>query len=114
VFEYLNGGNEFWDHIVVDPPSMGHSEEHKDTAFKKYSELFAAAAKRVAPGGQLSLSSCSSHISFDDFFKIIDESLSACRRRGQILRVSGQGPDHPFPHACHELRYLKFVHLALN
>ena len=114
VFEYLNGAGEEWDHIVVDPPSMGHSEDQKVTAQKKYVELFTAAAKRVTPGGQLSLSSCSSHISFDDFFSILDESLSGARRRGQILRVSGQGPDHPFPHACHELRYLKFVHLALD
>jgi 23S rRNA (cytosine1962-C5)-methyltransferase len=68
----------------------------------------------VKPGGDLSVSSCSSHISFADFFLIIEEALSLARRTGQILRVSGQGSDHPFPHACHELRYLKFVHLALD
>jgi len=114
VFEYLNGEKEMWDHIIVDPPSMGHSEEDKARSIKKYVEVFTASAKRVSPRGQLSLSSCSSHISFHDFFDIIHESLSEARRTGQILRVSGQGPDHPFPHACPELRYLKYVHLALN
>lgn len=114
VFEYLNGAAEMWDHIIVDPPSMSHSENQKDVAKTKYTELFAAAAKRVNAGGELSLSSCSSHVSFADFFEIIDEAMSLSRRRGQILRVSGQGPDHPFPHASHELRYLKFVHLALD
>lgn len=114
VFEYLNGAPEMWDHIIVDPPSMSHSEEQKNTAKSKYTELFTAAAKRVRPCGELSVSSCSSHVSFDDFFEIIDESLSNSRRKGQILRVSGQGPDHPFPHACHEHRYLKFVHIALD
>jgi 23S rRNA (cytosine1962-C5)-methyltransferase len=114
VFEYLGNAGESWDHIVVDPPSMGHAENQKETAMKKYIDLFSASAKRVAPGGALSVSSCSSHVSFDDFFTIIDEALSGCRRRGQIVRVSGQGPDHPFPHACHELRYLKFVHLQLD
>ena len=114
VFEYLNGENETWDHIIVDPPSMSHSESQKETAITKYTELFAAAAKRVGREGWLSLSSCSSHISFDDFFSIISESLSLARRRGIVLRVSGQGTDHPFPHSCHELRYLKFVHLALD
>lgn len=114
VFDYLTGEKEMWDHIVVDPPSMSHSEQEKERAKAKYIEVFAAAAKRVAEGGHLSLSSCSSHISFDDFFEIINESLSEARRRGQILRVSGQGPDHPFPHICPELRYLKFVHLALD
>lgn len=114
VFEYLRGNGEPWDHIIVDPPSMSHSKEQKEQAVAKYIEIFAAAAKRVRAGGELSLSSCSSHIAFEDFFKIIEEALSVARRRGQILRVSGQGSDHPFPHACPELRYLKFVHLALD
>ncbi len=114
VFEYLNTATDVWDHIIVDPPSMGHSEEHKERAQSKYTELFATVAKKVKPGGQLSVSSCSSHISFEDFFEIINESLSQAKRRGRIIRVSGQGPDHPFPHSCHELRYLKFVHLILN
>jgi 23S rRNA (cytosine1962-C5)-methyltransferase len=114
VFEYLNGATESWDHIIVDPPSMSPSESKKEAAIAKYTEVFAASAKRVKQGGDLSVSSCSSHISFEDFFQIIEEALSAARRTGQILRVSGQGSDHPFPHACHELRYLKFVHLALD
>ncbi len=114
VFEYLNGKPEMWDHIIVDPPSMSHSEDQNAVAKSKYIELFAAAAKRVDKNGELSLSSCSSHISFDDFFEITNECLSIARRKGQILRVSGQGPDHPFPHACHEFRYLKFIHLRLD
>lgn len=121
VFEYLQGRQtdsnnkpEMWDHIIVDPPSMGHSEDNKSIAMAKYIELFAAAAKRVKPNGELSVSSCSSHIAFDDFFEIINEALSTARRKGQILRVSGQGADHPFPHICKELRYLKYVHLTLD
>jgi 23S rRNA (cytosine1962-C5)-methyltransferase len=114
VFDYLKGEKELWDHIVVDPPSMTHSENQKALAKTKYIDLFAAAAKRVSKQGELSLSSCSSHVSFEDFFEIIGESLSLARRKGQILRVSGQGADHPFPHICPELRYLKYVHLALD
>ncbi len=114
VFDYLNGANELWDNVIVDPPSMGHSEDRKELAQTKYIELFNGAVKRVRRGGHLYLSSCSSHISFNDFFEIITESISKGNRRGRVLRVSGQGPDHPFPHAAHELRYLKFVHLVLN
>lgn len=114
VFEYLKSDIKPWDHIIVDPPSMTHSKEHKETAVKKYTEIFAAAAKKVKPQGELSVSSCSGHIGFDDFLMIIEESLSLSRRTGRILRVSGQGMDHPFPHVCPELRYLKFVHLALD
>jgi 23S rRNA (cytosine1962-C5)-methyltransferase len=114
VFDYLKERGESWDHIVVDPPSMSHAEGQRAAARDKYIELFAAAARRVADGGEISLSSCSSHVSFTDFFAIIEEALSSARRRGRILRVSGQGADHPFPHAAPELRYLKFVHLVLE
>jgi len=114
VFKYLTGESEMWDHIIVDPPSMSHSEDQKQRAIAKYIELFATAAKKVKKQGQLSLSSCSSHVSFEDFFEITNEALSQARRKGQILRVSGQGPDHPFPHISHEQRYLKYIHLALD
>lgn len=114
VFEYIEKTDDVWDHIIVDPPSMGHSEEHKDRAKTKYIELFSAVIKKIKSNGQLSVSSCSSHVSFEDFFEIINESLSIAKRRGRVLRVSGQGPDHIFPQACHELRYLKFVHLILS
>ncbi|MCB0364930.1 MAG: class I SAM-dependent rRNA methyltransferase [Bdellovibrionaceae bacterium] len=114
VFEFLLDQSQTWDCVIVDPPSMAHSEKQKPQAINKYQELFSLAAKKVTSGGHLVLSSCSSHISFDDFFAIINESLSKARRRGQVLRISGQGSDHPFPHICPELRYLKFAHLALN
>jgi 23S rRNA (cytosine1962-C5)-methyltransferase len=114
VFDYLTGDQEMWDHIIVDPPSMSHSEVQKAAAKQKYIEVFSASAKRVKKNGELSVSSCSSHISFEDFFEIIEEALSLARRTGQILRVSGQGADHPFPHAHREMRYLKYVHLILD
>jgi 23S rRNA G2069 N7-methylase RlmK/C1962 C5-methylase RlmI len=46
--------------------------------------------------------------------KICEQALSQARKNAQILHVSGQGADHPFPHACPELRYLKFIHLVLS
>ena len=113
-YDFILNTQKSWDLIVVDPPSMTQSEKTKPSAIKKYTHLFSSAAAKVRPGGHLCLSSCSSHINFDDFFQIITDSLSQCHRRGQIMRVSGQGPDHPFPHICHHFRYLKFVHLILS
>ncbi len=87
VFEYLNSAADIWDHIIVDPPSMGHSEDHKERARLKYIELFSVVAKKVKSQGQLSVSSCSSHISFEDFFEIINESLSAAKRRAETAKT---------------------------
>lgn len=113
VFSYVEQATEKWDLVIVDPPSMTHSEKSKPMAMASYAELFAKAARLVVPGQHLLLSSCSSHISFEDFFSIVDEAMSRARLNAKIVRVSGQGPDHPFPHYCHELRYLKFVHLQI-
>ncbi len=114
VFEYIHQKKDRCDMVIVDPPSMAHSEGQKERAIEKYIETFALAAKMLHSGGHLVLSSCSSHVSFNDFFEIINLSLSKARKTGQIVRISGQGGDHPFVHICHELRYLKFVHIRLN
>lgn len=114
IFNFFQNHNQKWDMVVVDPPSMAHSESQKSGAVAKYTSLFAEAANLVNEGGDLILSSCSSHISFEDFFMIAADSLSQVRRKGVIMRVSGQGADHPFPHICPELRYLKFIHLNLE
>jgi len=114
IFDMLASDKTTWDMVIVDPPSMAHSEKQKPGAIAKYIEVFSAAAKRVRPGGHLVLSSCSSHISFEDFEGIASESLSKASLRGIVRRFSGQGADHPYAHACPEMRYLKFIHLELT
>lgn len=116
IFDYLkepNSARERFDMVICDPPSLMKAEKSRDIAVQKYVELFQAAARKVKDGGNLVLSSCSSHLSFEDFLQIVDAALSKARKRGQILRISGQGLDHPYPHACPHLRYLKFIHLVL-
>ncbi len=113
VFEYIEQTSEQFELIICDPPSLAKSEKQKAQAQQTYTQLFAQAARRVAPGGDLILSSCSSHIDFQDFEQIVSEALSKARRRGQVLRVSGQGFDHPYPHCLPQMRYLKFYHLVL-
>lgn len=113
-FEFIKTTQEKWDMIIVDPPSMAHNERDKYKAITKYTEVFADSAKRLTAGGSLILSSCSSHISFEEFFSMIEEALSKARTSGQVFRVTGQAADHPFLHVGRELRYLKFFHLILE
>jgi 23S rRNA (cytosine1962-C5)-methyltransferase len=113
-FEFLESNTSTFDCVIVDPPSMSSSQKKKQRAVAKYTELFATAAKVVKPGGDLILSSCSSQISFEDFNEIVIEALSNAHKKGKILRFSGQGLDHPYPHFCPELRYLKFMHISLS
>jgi hypothetical protein len=46
--------------------------------------------------------------------KICDAAVGRARRTASVLGVYGQPEDHPFPAACPELRYLKFVTHALD
>ncbi len=102
-----------WDIVVVDPPSFAPAKDKVPGARAAYIKLLEAAAGACGPGGHLAASSCSSHISPEMFLEICVQAVSQARRRATVHGVYGQPPDHPFPLACPELRYLKFVLLAL-
>ena len=113
VHEYLKKSTDQWDLIVVDPPTMARSEGEKPAGIAKYQKIFVEALRLAQQGTHLCFSSCSSHVSMEDFLQIIKESLSEAKKTGLILRVSGQGEDHPVPSGLLEMRYLKFVHLIV-
>jgi 23S rRNA (cytosine1962-C5)-methyltransferase len=115
-FEYLETaakGRREWDVVIVDPPSFAPSAKSVERAKAAYTRLFAAAAKVTSAGGLLAACSCSSHIDSEMFLDLCLASLSQARRRGTVVQITGQPADHPWPLACPELRYLKFVLLQL-
>ena len=68
----------------------------------------------TVPGGFLAAASCSSHVEPEPFLQVCAEGVSQARRRATVLGVYGQPLDHPWPLACPELRYLKFVLMRLE
>lgn len=114
VFEFLERQKNKFDIVIADPPSFASSRSHVEKATTSYTHVFSQAAKAVAPGGVLALSSCSSHIDFEMFYQISVDSVSKARRRARVISIQGQPEDHPFPLACPELRYLKFFLLRLD
>ncbi|KAI8473438.1 MAG: S-adenosyl-L-methionine-dependent methyltransferase [Monoraphidium minutum] len=116
-FQFLEdaaAAREAWDVVIVDPPSFAPSKQSVPKATGSYERLFAKAAQVTAPGGILALSSCSSHIDFPLFHQICEGAVGRARRCASVLGVYGQPEDHPFPAACPELRYLKFVTHGLD
>ncbi|MBC7785617.1 MAG: class I SAM-dependent rRNA methyltransferase [Burkholderiales bacterium] len=103
-----------WDLVVVDPPSFAPAARHVEKATASYQALFTSALGVVAAGGIVALSSCSSHISSEMFFELTEAAVSKARRRATVLGVYGQPADHPFPLACRELQYLKFILLQVR
>ena len=116
-FDYLTKTLEekrFFDLVIADPPSFVSSQAALEKGRGAYVSIFTQSAMTVSKGGLLALSSCSSQISSELFFEICSESISKARRRATVLHSSGQPFDHPFPLACTEMRYLKFILFQLD
>lgn len=111
-FAYLEAAasaREVWDVVICDPPSFAPNKAAIPAARSAYTRLFAAAAGVTARGGILALASCSSHVDSATFDEVCGAALGRAGRSAAVLGVHGQPADHPYPLACPELRYLKFV-----
>lgn len=104
---------KLWDIVITDPPSFAPNQKAVESAREAYTKVFADSLKLVKDGGFFAASSCSGHISFEEFLDIVQEALSKSRKRGKVLLIKGQPEDHPFPFALPEMRYLKFVYLQI-
>lgn len=102
-----------WDIVIADPPSFAPNQKSVETAKEAYIKIFADSLKLVKDGGFFAASSCSGHINTEMFLDLVQEALSASKRRGKVLLVKGQPEDHPYPLALPEMRYLKFVYLQV-
>ncbi len=112
VFDFLNRSQENkdkWDIVIVDPPSFSHSKSGFKEAVESYEKIFTQAISVCEKGGYVALSSCSSHINEEKFIDICVNSFSKSRKVARVITIKGQAADHPFPLACLEYRYLKFI-----
>lgn len=112
VFDFLAqaaGQRNFWDLVIVDPPSFAAAQAAVPKAIAAYQKLIGAAAGVTAPDGLLAAASCSSHVSLEAFLGACEEGISLARRKAAVLYIGGQPADHPTPLALPEFRYLKFV-----
>ena len=116
-FEFLANAasrRQRWDITIVDPPSFAPNQESVAKASSAYQSLIAGGARVTPRRSLLAAASCSSHIDLPLFLKLCEEGASEARRRGTVLAIQGQPPDHPTPLALPEFRYLKFVLLRIE
>jgi 23S rRNA (cytosine1962-C5)-methyltransferase len=114
VFAYLEAAaarGERFDLVISDPPSFAPSEKARPGAIASYRRLHRACAAVLAEGGALCAASCSSHVTFDDFYGALDDAALG-RSDLRIVAMSGQPEDHPWLAAWPEGRYLKLAVLA--
>jgi 23S rRNA (cytosine1962-C5)-methyltransferase len=106
---HMQSAGERFDSIVLDPPRLAGSREHKPAALRAYHRLNQMAMQLLNSGGILVTCSCSGRVTREEFLM----TLAACARRTgrnlQILEQRGADVDHPWDVACPESEYLKCI-----
>jgi 23S rRNA (cytosine1962-C5)-methyltransferase len=98
-----------FDLIVLDPPSLAKRESERAGAICAYTRLAALAISHLSTGGILVASSCSAHVSAEEFFGAVRAAARQSRRKFTEFKTTGHAPDHPA--GFKEAEYLKTIYL---
>jgi 23S rRNA (cytosine1962-C5)-methyltransferase len=116
VFDFLReletAGQSF-NTICLDPPAFAKNRKALPGARSGYKEINLRAMKLLQPEGILITSSCSYHMSEEDFFDILCEAAHDTRRYIQVIERRGQATDHPTLAGMPETHYLKCFFLRV-
>jgi 23S rRNA (cytosine1962-C5)-methyltransferase len=116
-YEYLKAmasGQEQFDAIVCDPPSMARNRSQLEDALKAYLRINTLGLRLVRHGGFYAASSCTAQVSPEAFRKVLAQAARRAGRRAQIVHESGHAWDHPVNLGHPEGRYLKFLVLRVT
>lgn len=101
----LRDASARYDVVIVDPPAFAKSADEVDKALQAYERLARLAVPLVAQGGHLVMASCSSRVTADAFFNLIERVLVDLHRPSRHIAYTHHAIDHPVTFA--EGAYLK-------
>ena len=99
--------------VICDPPAFAPSKSARDAGLRAYEKVARLAAPLVAPGGFLTLCSCSQAADLAAFQSASERGIGKAGRQAQVLRTGFAGPDHPRLPALAESGYLKALTFRL-
>jgi len=106
-FEVMRGLESRYDIIILDPPPFAKRKGHLTSASRGYKDLNLWAFRLLKKEGLLFTFSCSQHISWNLFQKILFSAALDSGKKVQVLSRRGHPIDHPV-NLCHpEGEYLK-------
>ena len=107
VFEIIRTLDPGYDIVLLDPPPFAKKKGHISNAARGYKELNLQAFRLLKKDGLLFTFSCSHHMSFDLFQKIVFAAALDARREVQMVSRRGHPVDHPISLYHPEGEYLK-------
>lgn len=106
-FEVLRNLRQKYDLIILDPPPFAKRKGHLSGASRGYKDLNLQAFRLLEKEGLLLTFTCSHHVSWDLFQKIVFSAAIDSGRKVQLLSRMGHPTDHPINLSHPEGEYLK-------
>ena len=106
-FKFLNGIDDKYDLIILDPPAFAKHRSAIKNAMIGYRKLNAKAFEKIRPGGILFTFSCSQAISKEQFRLAVFSAAAMSKRKVRILHQLTQPAAHPINIYHPEGEYLK-------
>lgn len=105
--EYERDGTKFGA-VLLDPPAFARSRKMVESALAGYKEVNLRAMKIIQDGGILCTSSCSQHVTAQEFDAMLDDASADAKVALRVIERRGQRADHPILAGVPETEYLKF------
>jgi len=109
VLDEMSRQGKSFDVIVMDPPSFSTTSKSRFTTRGGTSDLVAAALKLLRSGGLLIASSNHQKVDLADYLKELRRGALQAGSSLQVIQLSGQPEDFPYPVSFPEGRYLKYA-----
>ncbi len=112
VFDFLEAcaqRGETFDVVMIDPPAFAKNKKAKQAALKGYEKLNRMALAVLRKPGVLITSSCSYHITKEEFFEAVGLAGLKSKKNLRLIYYNGASIDHPVIPAMPETSYLKFA-----
>lgn len=84
-----------YDIVVIDPPSFAKSQKEIESAKLSYARLADLGKQLVMKNGVLVMASCSSRITPEEFFNIVEKIISRSCKKYKIIDKTYHDSDHP-------------------
>jgi 23S rRNA (cytosine1962-C5)-methyltransferase len=102
-----------YDMVMLDPPAFARSKQAVPRALAGYKDVNLVGMRLTKPEGFVVTSSCSHHVSEQDFWTAIRQAARDAKRQVRLLEQRGQASDHPILASMPETRYLKCLILQI-